>query len=343
MAYEIIVDDITSDTWRELAKQFADYSIYQTWEYQHIRGQMDTQEVIPFMIKNDTGRIVTMGQVRIKRLKALALTVGYIQNGPLVYDIDGGLNCSCEALRLLRDTFVGKRVDVLRVLPNIVADQRGQQVTDVLCESGYKLIRSVKPYHTISVSLVESEEEIRRRFSRSGRRDVKIAEKAKAEIRESANMESFEILDDLYAGAMSRKGFQGLDPKSFRQTQRLLADDEKMTTIVTYLQGEPLAASVNSYLGDTFVNLYVATNKRGLKHKISYLVWFTSFVSAKHAGMKKCDVGGIDPVRNPKVYDFKKRLGGEEVFHIGAFDACSSTRARVTWRILDRFYHLLIK
>ena len=69
--------------WERCARQFTDYSIYQTWSYQQVRGESDRQKISRFIIKDENGHVSSMGQIRIKYVKMLGLKIGYIQSGPL--------------------------------------------------------------------------------------------------------------------------------------------------------------------------------------------------------------------------------------------------------------------
>ncbi len=59
--------------------------------------------------------------------------------------------------------------------------------------------------------------------------------------------------------------------------------------------------------------------------------------------MKRYDLGGIDPKNNPNVYQFKSRMGGEEHFYIGAFEACTNSIVKNLWRVVETFYRCLKK
>ena len=341
MAYEVLVDDISREDWERYAKDFADYTIYQTWPYQQVRAKMDGQEVSRVVIKDENGHIATMCQVRIKHVKLLGLRIGYGQAGPLFRRKDGKSICTTEALQKLREAYLGTKVNVLRVVPNVCTDEVGRTFAEMLQSAGFTHVRSVEPYRTLVLPVDDSEEEIRKRLRKSFRRDLRYAEKADIQIKEGRNKEFCDMLGKLYHGLLRRKKFKGLNPREFIETQTMLSTPEKMDIVVAYLDGEPVAAHLASNLGDTAVVLLAASNERGLSCGSSYLVWYKGAVSALNAGMKWYDLGGIDPDNNPTVYQFKSRMGGEEVFHVGAFEACSSLCAKTTWRIAEKVYNLI--
>ena len=341
MPYEVILDNISREEWEQYTREFADYSLYQTWAYQENRAEMDNQEVSRIVIRDENGKVVTMCQVRIKHIKPLGLKIGYIQWGPLVRAVDGTLNCCTRALKILREAYIGAKVNVLRIVPNVFDDQAGQDVSCILKSCGFERVQSIRPYRTMIFPLDIDEKEMRNRLHRSWRRYLNRAEKSNIEIREGTDIEFFEVLEKLYTSALKRKKFKGLDPKEFIKTQQLLSPHEKMNIVVAYYQGRLVTAHATSHLGDTALGILAASNDKGFQCWASYIVWWRTLLAGKLAGMNKYDLGGIDPDNNPNVYQFKSRMGGEEYFHIGAFDAYSSSHVKIIWRMCDKIYQYI--
>jgi len=338
MSYKVQIDDFDRDQWEYYAGYFADYSIYQTWPYQQNRAQRDRQQISRAFVTDDMGEIVTMCQIRIKHIKPIGLKVGYIQRGPLLLDMDGKIRCSSRALYALRQAYVGTSVDVLSVVPNICRDHAGEQAIEMLCAAGFEPSNSAGPYRTFRVHVGDDEEEIRKRLRKSFRRDLKKAENSGIEIRQGEDEQFFDILDALYADSLRRKRFKGLDPQEFSEPQRSLSDRDKMTIIVARSEGEPVSVVLTSNLGDTAIVLLAAANECGLKCGSSYVTWYQGAIAAMRAGMKWCDLGGVDPENNPNVYQFKSRMGGEEVFHIGSFEAHTGSAVRNVWHAAEKIY-----
>jgi lipid II:glycine glycyltransferase (peptidoglycan interpeptide bridge formation enzyme) len=341
MPYDVIVDDIGPDQWEQCAREFADYSVYQTWAYQETRAKADRQQISRIIIKDDNGSVMTMCQIRIKHVKPLGFKIGYIQWGPLIRAKDGTIKCCSRVLNILRETYVGTKVNVLRIVPNVIDDQVGKDVSSVLKSCGFERVQSVRPYRTMILPLDIDESEMRNRLHRSWRRYLKRAEKNDIEIRQGTDIEFLELLDKLYTSALERKKFKGLDPKEFVETQKLLSPHEKMNIVLAYYQGQVVTAHATSHLGDTALGILAASNEEGLKCWASYKVWWKTLLAGKQAGMTKYDLGGIDPVGNPNVYQFKLRMGSKEIFHIGAFEAYSSVPARIVWYMSEKIYNLL--
>ncbi len=338
MSYKVNIDDFDSDQWEYYAGYFADYSIYQTWPYQEDRAQADHQQLSRALVTDELGEVVTMCQIRIRHIKPIGLKVGYIQKGPLLLDMDGRMRCSSRALYALRQAYVGSMVDVFRLIPNICRGQPGDQVTEMLSAAGFEPSNSTAPYRTFNVYVGDGEEGIRKRLHKSFRQSLKRAEKMSVEIRQGEDEQFFNILEDMYRTLVKRKKFKGLDTEEFSGPQLSLSDDEKMKIIVACSEGEPASVILTSNLGDTAVVLLAAANECGLKCSSSYVTWYQGAIAAMRAGMKWYDLGGVDPENNPNVYEFKARMGGEEVCHIGAFEAHKGPVVRNVWHAAEKIY-----
>lgn len=343
MALETMIDNITKAEWRRYAHDFADYSIYQTWAYQEVRAAMARQQISRFVIKDNTSQVVTMGQVRIKHAKPLGLKIGYVQWGPLTRGMDGTIKCTVEALRQVIATYLDNKLNVLRVVPNARDDESGRELVNVLQASGFEKVPGYQPYHTFMVSLSESEEEILSRFHRDCRRVLRKVEKLEIDIKEGTDEESFNILESLYAQTRQRKGFKGLDSQEFSRTQQMLTEGEKAKVLIAYYENEPVTGHATTHFGDMAIPIVTASNEKGLKYGTSYLLWWKAYQQAKDLRMEYYDLGGCDEKKTPKMHLFKKRMGGSEVYYIGAYEVCTGQMIRSIWRGAEKAYNFFKK
>jgi hypothetical protein len=342
MGLKIQIDDFSREYWEQCAAQFADYSLYQTWPYQQVRCEMDKQNISRAIVTDEGNNPVLMCQVRIKHIKPLGLKIGYVQWGPLLRRKDS-TQCSAEACKLLRDTFVGKHVSILRLTPNANGGQEGESVNRVILEGGFEHIDNYKPYRTFLLKVDDSHEQIRARLHKTFRRDLKNAEKKGLVMQQGTGEEYCAVLRDLYVKLVARKGFKGLDPDEFIKTQAMLSPSEKMNFFLASQDGQPAAILLSSSLGDTSIVLLVSASDIGLSCGASYLVWYQGATAAFDAGMKIYDLGGIDPVGNPNVYHFKSKIGGCDTSYIGAYEAASGLMVKSVWRAVETIYNIFKK
>jgi lipid II:glycine glycyltransferase (peptidoglycan interpeptide bridge formation enzyme) len=341
MSLKVIIDDVDQAQWSGYASELADYSIYQTWAYQQVRAESDRQEVRRIIIKDENGEAVLMCHLRIKAIRPLGIRIGYVQSGPLMLRERGELDCLPDALKQLRDSCSRMSINTLRVVPNLRNDEVGKKIGGLLEFSGFKKSPRVAPYHTFIVSLKEPEEEILARIHRESRRILKKAEKMPIEVRQGTSHEFFGILENLYAGAKERKGFKGLDSAEYAKTQQMLAQNDKAIVLIAFYDGQPVTAHATTHFGTTAVPILTASNETGLRCGTSYLLWWRAYLIAKSLGMERYDLGGVDPNKNRKGYLFKKRMGGEETFYMGAFETCENSIAKRLWHAAERAHRLL--
>jgi len=343
MNYNITSDDISRDEWEDSVKEFSDYNLYQTWAYQTVRAEADKQDISRFIIRDSNDKITSMGNIRIKTIKLLGLRIGYIQWGPLVRKDDQSPACFESTLQLLRDTYLSKKVDILRLVPNVEADEAGEQISQVLVNNGFYKVKHMRPYYTMMFPLEISEEDMLATFSRRWRRDLRKAERNNITIVEGNDNKYMDMLDAFCKQAQERKHYQGLDIDLYKKIQNLLPDDQKMHFIIAYHNDEPVTIDLTSNLGETAVGLFQASNENAMQCQSTYLVWWQALLASKKAGMKRYDLGGIDPQNNPTVYQFKKRMGARESSYIGGFEATASFWGRKKWQVAEKTYQLLRK
>ena len=154
-------------------------------------------------------------------------------------------------------------------------------------------------------------------------------------------MDLFHELETIYLQAKKRKGFRGLDSKIFLSVQEKLRCEDRNHIIVAYSQGVPVCAHASSYLGQMGEGILAGSSGQGLSLNASYLVWWKSLMAAHRAGMDIYNLGGIDPENNMGVYQFKTRMGGKEVYYIGAFEVASSNFHKKLWRSIERTYRFV--
>jgi lipid II:glycine glycyltransferase (peptidoglycan interpeptide bridge formation enzyme) len=234
-------------------------------------------------------------------------------------------------------------ISVLRIAPNVANNEIGKKIEDLLESAGFKKNQRLAPYRTYIVSLEEDEQEIYARFNKDRRRIIRKAGNARIEVREGTDMESFRILENLYAEAKDRKGFKGLDSAEFAQTQQLLAQSEKAIILIAYCDGQPVTAHATTHFGVTAVPILSASTKMGLECGTPSLLFWKAYVIAKNLGMQYYDLGGIDPDENPKGYLFKKDMGGEESLHIGTFEAYTNPLMLRTFHMAEKCYRIIKK
>ena len=227
------------------------------------------------------------------------------------------------------------------MVPNIYTNETAENCTEILTAAGFRHINIIKPYHTMLFPLDIDEEEMRKLFHNKWRASLRKAEKNKMVAYESRDVQFLYALEEMYRKSQERKRFKGLNIKEFIQAQERLLISQKMNMIVVKKADDLLTIDVNSYLGDTAVGLFQASTENGLSLGASYLAWWHTFLAAKRAGMKRYDMGGVDPQKNPSVYKYKSRMGADEAFHIGCYDTYADKWAMRWFISMDYIYNVV--
>ena len=343
MSYNVCIDDFTRNDWETAAAGFSDYSIYQTWPYQDHRAETDGQHLSRAIVIDSYGHVAAMCQIRIKHLFPLPVKIGYAQWGPLMQSYDDQITCTAEILAALKKAYVPDKIDVLRLAPAVWSEQDDSNIFEMFSDAGFTHVRKHNPYQTLLLKVDDSEEEIRKRLHKSFRRDVKNSEKAGVEVRVGCDEGFFNVLNKLHTDLIKSKDFKGCSVSEFMKPQLNLSDHEKMKVIVVYHNGEPASAVLVTNLRNRAIVLLAATNDLGRSVFSSYAGWYHAACLANQTGMKWCDLGGIDENNNPKVSEFKSRMGGSFVSYPGTFDSSQKLSSKLLWRATQSAANLFKK
>jgi lipid II:glycine glycyltransferase (peptidoglycan interpeptide bridge formation enzyme) len=319
--YSVELDNIGKSEWSSLLRKFDDATLYQTWSYGAVRwGEKNLSHIL----LRQGAEVVAIAQSKIFRVPFLGIGIAYIGWGPIWKRRHENVDKMHlhNMLRALRKEYVLRRGLFLRVFPNEI-DDNSDSIISVFEKEGFR--KKPRPNRTILIDLSASVEDLRMDFRRQWRQNLRKAEEAKLEVIEGHTQELYRIALEIYHEMYERKKFaESIDTKEFIHIQADLPDELKMKIMVCYYERSPIAALTWTEIGQAGVALLSATKSAALKTKASYILWWKMIRHMKDYGCRFCDVGGIDPDRNPGGYQFKSGLAekkGKEVAFIGQFDA----------------------
>lgn len=337
MTMQLKVLPINEDAWDAKASLFSDYNLYQTWAYQKARVCRRNHQLMGVEIIDDNGPCL-VALARIIKVPVVGFRIGYIQWGPLLRRNGNLVEIYPDLLNGLSDYYLSNGIDVLRITPNLYTTEVNPNYKEVFAAAGFHPVDYIKPYHTMLFPLDMDEEAMRMKFQNKWRASLRKAEKNGMVADETQDVQTLYEFEKIYQHSQKRKQFRGLNIQEFIQTQENLPADKKLNLIVIKMDAQLLSVDINSYLGDTSLGLFQSTTESGLSLGASYLAWWHTFLAAKRAGMRRYDMGGIDPVGNPNVYQFKLRMGGNEAFHLGCFEAYATPWAKRFCSVMNRIY-----
>lgn len=319
---------------REELAAFRDYGLYQTPAYQRARIRSEGGELRYVAVRDAFGTPRLAGIIRLRAVPVIGLRIGYVQRGPLCLPRKEPTT-EPAAWTALAHAVVPELAHVLVIAPNVVDDEDGREISAALEQAGFSHVSYPAAYRTIVVDLDRDEEQILKSMRGSWRRTLRRAQRADLSVTTSPDFECFDSFMSIYNQTRARKGFAGLDPEIYRTAQTELHDGEKMLLSSAREDGTPVSMLIASCVGETGVALLGGSSPRGLKVSATYLLLWRTLCAARRAGAKAFDLGGIDPEKNPSVYDFKSRLGGTEVYLVGTFEYVWSGWRRLQWRMIE--------
>lgn len=342
MKPEPIVEQVTREEWIHEARRFCDYSYRQTWAYGELLAERRRAVSVHVAIRwgND---LLGLADVRLKRAPFRLGGLAYVSWGPLVHQEESDpLSRLLLCLEALRDEFVKRRKLLLRVdiQPSLREPILSDTINAPLEEIGFTRATNVQQERTLIVDINYPEETLRSRLARNWRNHLNQAQRNCLTIRTGNSSEIMQEFSELYNRFIKQKQFSvDLDAAFFSSVQSNTDQASRFDVSLVEEHEQVVAGQVTSMLGDTCVYLLGATEQEALNTKASYLLQWDAITTAKKQGFRWYDLGGIDPIASSGVYDFKKGLGGKEVFSPGVFEATpSGVMGNVMRRAADLHY-----
>jgi lipid II:glycine glycyltransferase (peptidoglycan interpeptide bridge formation enzyme) len=323
--WQIEVDRSTPDEWAQMIDLFSDANLYQTWSYGAVRwGRRN----LSHLVLKRGGEVFGMAQLRIVRPPIVKLGMAYLRWGPLCElrgrPLDPEVVISMA--RALEDEYASQRRLVLRVLPNALScSPRAALYQSAF--SGFKRepLTSANTYRTFILDLGPPLEELRRSLDAKWRNKLTQAEKKGLRVVAGNGTDEYRTFCRMYYEMRKRKTFEStVDVDEFARIQEDLPESHRMQILICEDRAVPVAGLVASAMGDSAVYVLGATSNDGLNAKGAYLLQWNLIKWLKENGFKWYDLGGIDPERNPGVYQFKRGLSGTDVFQMNPLVACDS-------------------
>lgn len=313
------VEQVDPTAWEEIAQGFADYNFEQSSDYAMAMAK-SMGATAEFYVVRDQGRILGGACVRLKRLPMLRRGIAYVSGGALVKPWDDTLfqEGHRNVLVALRQELVQKQKHYLLVRsPILPASENGLDTN--FTELGFRNTDRVRKYRTVLVDLRPDLDVIRANLGRKWRRNLNYATRMDLQLEQGAGPDFQARFMALFGEMVGAKKFNvQVDPSAFFT---LPAQSTGLVIMIVTKDGQDVAGHVLSLLGNTAVNPFGASNDLGRKMKAGYWMSWQAIELARLKGLQWYDLGGIDPEANPGGYEFKSRMGGQDVMAIGPYEA----------------------
>lgn len=119
-------------------------------------------------------------------------------------------------------------------------------------------------------------------------------------------LRAFDRFTEMYAALQARKGFSNtFNPQAFRD---IAAADLRLVILEVRERGETVMVRITHRAQGRWTDFFAASNERGRATNAAALSVWRLIEQAKAEGCPVYDLGGIDPVGNRGVFNFKRGL-----------------------------------
>ncbi len=318
------VTQATKDAWRAASASFNDFDYRSLWEYSESLARLHGASSERVLVRSDSA-LIAMAEIRIRTLPLRAGGVAYISGGPSVRAEGESADEHIRRFKIAIDGLIAEYVErrklTLRVLCPVGDAEWNASLDEAFAERGFDRAESARGYRTIVINTDRSLDEIGASFNKTWRKYLRRAERDGVTTRRANDDEAFEHVIRLHDSLRDRKGFGvSLDGAFYRDLQRELPEHERLTVILAEFDGQVVGMNLVSALGDTLAGIIGATTPEGASKNAAYSLEWEAVKLAVERGMKRYDLGGIDPEGNPGVYTFKKGTHGEDLTAAGPYE-----------------------
>ncbi|MFN0119997.1 MAG: lipid II:glycine glycyltransferase FemX [Blastocatellia bacterium] len=296
-----------------------DYSLFQTrgWgEYFRAQGW----EIRRWAAFTDKGEIASLAQGSVKRFP-LGFGIVWIEGGPV-----GDMALWNEDFR---QTIV-RTTGLPRLYCRFRCD-RPRDGFDALGLTHQGWARALYPLTSnlsLSLDLTRPEDEFMRGLSRQWRRNLRKAETSGLRIRRWLNPD----VDEVCAAYTAMESYKKLHEQFSRERLELLLKQSGMEVVLYRCEDAHrrlLSLRGCGVLGRRAWDLLAAMTEEGRGQCASYPLFLALLAHCRAAGIAHYDLGGIDPVENPGVYQFKSGTGAAPLEYLGEWDWATAPWLRV--------------
>jgi lipid II:glycine glycyltransferase (peptidoglycan interpeptide bridge formation enzyme) len=322
--------DGTSSEWNNTIAHFEDVNVYQSAEWADHKSTSGWS-VVRLVCVGDGVPVITAAQC-LYRSGPLSTVVVWVPGGPMG-DLDKVTPDFVDLLKQhVKTNLIYVRIAVMRPFDDVTSRQLGS----------HKWHRSNTTIGTKSslVHLLDAEASIRlTRCSANWKRNLKRSTKIQSSPYVWHKPDSTS-LSSAYQEMNDYKQIEGVSLNRSAQDLQSAIDvfgDKLILVRSDDADGNALAIRGAICFGDTAWDYIAITTPAGRKTYASYAVFWTLAESCFQSGMHRFDLGGIDPINNRGVYDFKKGTGSFQVDYEGEWDSASPRWFRaVASRLISR-------
>lgn len=293
--------------WNDALLQFSDSTIYQTIQF---ASQFNPfKKFTPYIIykENDIKGMILTRDYLLPFIKG---GICKALNAPIFRKIEEKTKFSDfqEIIELLSQFYSNKK-NIMVILTPLLFNEELCEVDIDYIKNNFRVIPS--KYETFLLNLHNNLEDLRKNFEQKWRNALNKSERSDLKISSGTSIEFQKNFLTLFNQMLKVKNFKlFVNPEKFLRLNDKLPEKFKLKIFLCYKMDEVIAGAVISYITDYATYLFGATNELGRKYNASYFLHFHIIEYLKNNNVKIYDLGGINKIKNPGVYNFKKGFNG---------------------------------
>lgn len=318
--WRLLDQETARSTWSSALQKFPDATPYQSFEWGEYRRLVDGVQPYRWAAFDDKSEITALFQ-------------GIVANNPfgiaVVTGLGGPVGDLAATLPTLKDSILaclGARRGYCWISP-----ARGYGTADALLLKSCGWKRSLftpESGWTMWLDLTRSEDEILQSTSKNWRRNLKRAMSQGVQARRWDAPDVGEVR----AVCSAMEALKGL-PVQFgeRNIAALIETFGNALVMCRSLnaQCETIAFRGSLIAGQNALELFAATTDEGRRNQAGFPALWEMLRDFRARGVKRFDLGGIDPINNPGVFQFKQDTGAVPIEYLGDWDWATSERLRI--------------
>lgn len=330
--FRLVIEDYAQNDWNRLIGDFPDLSLLQCWEYAEAKARTGPWRVERGVFK-DGEQVVGAFQALLRPLPAgLPGGLAWINRGPLLRSRDGdGMGRLVEMMGQLRRHYADGRGMYLRLAPPTA---EGTLTQAALSAAGLS-VAECPGWASAVLDLTPPEETLRANLKGKWRGPLNKGERESLEVR-SGRGEVFAAFLESHHKMIAEKDLAtSVTADLLRALQDLLNGDNRMEAFLATHEGAPVASVLIAKYGHTCEYLAGNVSDQGRRLSAGHLLLWQAILAMKEQGMRRFDVGGMDPQLTPEgILRFKRGLSAEPYRLTPEVEAVGGLLGRlVRWRV----------
>jgi len=318
----ILVEDIKADEWDKQLVNFSDFDFYQTYNWGQYKKSFGW---IPyrFVAIDSNNKVVGMAQCLLKNFP---FSIGFLwcPGGPT-----GDYKVANK--NFIKTCYKATRKNLLYI--RIRSSNIDSNKSINYMRNNWKLPKKkITSSLSMLLDLKNDSEKIKANFSKNWARNLRRFKESELKITLCTNLRAHELIP-IYRNVEKYKGIK-IQYSNLELTKLFEYYNEKIVLFICdNKHGELVAFRGAILFGNKVFDFFAATHPSARKLYPSNRLLYTLLLHSKSLGAVTYDLGGIDPINNPGVYNFKKGTGAYSHKKLGEWEWSNSQLLRIAFNL----------